>query len=298
MKKKNRVFMTMVLISAMIMTMIPFYSFADARDCSGSAEKNDISAVDHKGAEKTLDAAAGVQPDISAPPITLNKKSYELDDEVGDFIRWNGSADATLFRGQKLYIDFTMWDTYKNYYTIPRISIFRSDDIAAGPVYDHAPLDSDLVVSVDSYDDFDGYFDIDSKHLATGEYSIFIFAMPCYSSGLWVSDLSDFTIPTEILFFNVKDLAKPGSLKLTAGKKKVKVSFKKVSGANKYEIYRSTKKSKGYKKIKTVSKNTYTDKKVKKGKRYYYKVRAKAGNSKTLVVSSAFTSPKRSSKVK
>lgn len=55
------------------------------------------------------------------------------------------------------------------------------------------------------------------------------------------------------------------------------ITWKKVSKVTGYEIYRSTSKSKGYKKIKTVKKNkitSFTDTKLKKGKTYYYKVRA------------------------
>ncbi len=58
--------------------------------------------------------------------------------------------------------------------------------------------------------------------------------------------------------------------------KKVKLKWKKVSGVTGYEIYRSTKKNKGFKKIKTIKKGktvTFTDKKLKKGKTYYYKIR-------------------------
>ena len=59
-------------------------------------------------------------------------------------------------------------------------------------------------------------------------------------------------------------------------KHKATVSWKKVSKANGYEIYRANKKAGKYKKIKTV-KNAkvvkLTDKKLKKGKRYFYKVR-------------------------
>lgn len=55
------------------------------------------------------------------------------------------------------------------------------------------------------------------------------------------------------------------------------IKWRKVSGANGYEIYRSTKKSSGYKKIATIKKGTivsYTNKKLSKGKTYYYKVRS------------------------
>lgn len=59
-----------------------------------------------------------------------------------------------------------------------------------------------------------------------------------------------------------------------ATSKSSKVTWKKVTAATKYEVYRSTKKGSGYKKIKTVSGTSYTDKKLKSGVRYYYKVKA------------------------
>ncbi|MCM1257811.1 MAG: glucosaminidase domain-containing protein [Roseburia sp.] len=50
--------------------------------------------------------------------------------------------------------------------------------------------------------------------------------------------------------------------------------WKKVSNATEYEVYRSTKEASGFKKIATVKNSTtkYTDKSVKTGKKYYYKV--------------------------
>ncbi len=59
--------------------------------------------------------------------------------------------------------------------------------------------------------------------------------------------------------------------------KAVKVTWKKVSGANGYKLYRSTKKNGSYKLVKTVKGSKavkYTNKKLKKGKTYFYKVRA------------------------
>ncbi|MCI9446090.1 MAG: hypothetical protein HFH36_01605 [Lachnospiraceae bacterium] len=59
-------------------------------------------------------------------------------------------------------------------------------------------------------------------------------------------------------------------------KQYVKVSFRKVNGAASYDIYRSTKQKSGYKKVGSVKKTSFVDKKVKASKTYYYKVRAKS----------------------
>lgn len=74
----------------------------------------------------------------------------------------------------------------------------------------------------------------------------------------------------------VKVLKKTSSVTVSATKSQVKLKWKKVSGAAKYQIYRSTKKNGTYKKVATVKKNvlTYIDKSVSKNKTYYYKVRA------------------------
>ena len=55
-----------------------------------------------------------------------------------------------------------------------------------------------------------------------------------------------------------------------SGKKAVKITYKKVSGVSGYQIYMSTKKKSGYKKIATLSskKSSYTKGKLKKGKKY------------------------------
>ena len=71
--------------------------------------------------------------------------------------------------------------------------------------------------------------------------------------------------------------AKVTKLTVSSKKKKAFLKWKKNSKATGYEIYRATKKNGKYKKIRTIKKAaaaTFTDSKVKKGKTYYYKVRA------------------------
>ena len=69
----------------------------------------------------------------------------------------------------------------------------------------------------------------------------------------------------------------------------ITVSWGKVSGANSYDIYRSTSKNGKYTKLATIPSGTtvkYTDKKLTTGKTYYYKVRACFSSGKTKVYSS------------
>lgn len=69
----------------------------------------------------------------------------------------------------------------------------------------------------------------------------------------------------------------------------LKVSWGKVSGANSYDIYRSTSKNGKYSKIAAISNGKtikYTDKKLITGKTYYYKVRACFTSGKTKVYAS------------
>lgn len=76
----------------------------------------------------------------------------------------------------------------------------------------------------------------------------------------------------------VKATPKPATvaLKVKAGKGSAKVTWKKVSGADGYQIYRAGSKKGKFERIKTASKKStsYKSTKLKKGKSYYYKARA------------------------
>ena len=75
----------------------------------------------------------------------------------------------------------------------------------------------------------------------------------------------------------VKKPAKVKKVTAKAKKRTAVISWKKVKGASGYEVYRSTKKNGKYAAVKTINKGktvTFTNKNLKKGKTYYYKVRA------------------------
>jgi hypothetical protein len=55
---------------------------------------------------------------------------------------------------------------------------------------------------------------------------------------------------------------------------KVYLTWKKINGAKRYHIFRSTKKDGKYKEIASTTKQKYTDKTVKSGHTYYYKIYA------------------------
>ncbi len=75
------------------------------------------------------------------------------------------------------------------------------------------------------------------------------------------------------------DCARPEvSVKLSAKGKPI-LSWKKISGAVKYEVYRSEKKTGKFVKIYTTKNLKYTNTKAKKGKTYYYKVKAICSNT-------------------
>lgn len=90
----------------------------------------------------------------------------------------------------------------------------------------------------------------------------------------WYSDVTKVTVYA---------LGKP-AIKVTAGKKKATIKWTAKGYNEGFNILRSTKKNGKYKVIAVLDDDTdpnkYTDKKVKKGKTYYYKVQATAGDMK------------------
>jgi fibronectin type 3 domain-containing protein len=79
-----------------------------------------------------------------------------------------------------------------------------------------------------------------------------------------------------------------------SAKKTAVIKWSKIAGATSYIVYRSTSKNGKYTKVGTVSasKQVYTDKKVTKGKTYYYKVVVKVKNTGGEVSQSKYSAEK------
>lgn len=101
---------------------------------------------------------------------------------------------------------------------------------------------------------------------------------------------------TSFIWFTLKKLPKPKKVTVKPGRRRVTVSYSKAKGATGYEIFRSTKKNSGYKRIAVTTKTKYVDKKARKGKRYYYKVRSV--RNKQGKVTSSFILSKRTKKIR
>ena len=89
----------------------------------------------------------------------------------------------------------------------------------------------------------------------------------------------------------VCDLKRPTITVKRNSSGKPKVTWAKISGADKYYVYRATTKNGTYKKIVTTKKLYYTNTSAKKGKTYYYKVKAvSTSNSNANSALSAYKS--------
>ncbi len=87
-------------------------------------------------------------------------------------------------------------------------------------------------------------------------------------------------------------IGKVSGVKLSSKGKKLTVKWSKAKGAADYQVYYSASKNGKYTKLTTTSKTSYTSKKLKKGKTYYVKVRARSKTSKGKYTSGAFSAVK------
>lgn len=90
----------------------------------------------------------------------------------------------------------------------------------------------------------------------------------------WINGVKIYSNFSNII--SAKTTLKTPKISLINGSKKVTIKWNslKSHGAQGYEIYRSTRNNGKYSKIKSTTGTTYTNTGLKKGKKYYYKIRA------------------------
>lgn len=91
------------------------------------------------------------------------------------------------------------------------------------------------------------------------------------------SDKEGKPVCSSLVTASAKPVPATPSVSLKSRKRKATIKWNRVSGASGYQIYRSLKRTSGFKAVKTIKKGStkyFVNKKLKKGKTYYYKVRA------------------------
>ncbi|WP_411328520.1 hypothetical protein [Anaerofustis stercorihominis] len=281
--KNSKKILCGLVASLFMFTAIPFSNIS-AKDLKHSDHENAnvIRKVNDGKISKGLKSRSLY--DFKALNKKCTKQSLAL--SKSKWVKINKPKHKQIFyRGEKINTSSYVWDTWNEYNTI---ALAGFTDLKTGKILwaDY----STYLITPDGYDEIYGPIGVNTKKLKDGKYEFGVFALPYdYST----EEVLDFDKEFASVDIYLKTLKAPTKVKAKAGKRKVTLSFKKATGGKKYEIYRSTKKTKGYKKVKTTTSNKFTNKKLKKGKRYYYKVRTVRGS-----VKSSFTKPIRTPKVK
>ncbi|GFI33051.1 hypothetical protein IMSAGC013_04458 [Lachnospiraceae bacterium] len=228
----------------------------------GSKKWSDPEEVTQEGNEK-LKAAQSVkvkevtEKDAKGVKSTAVKISWKKVSGAKYYKVWRSTSPASFYNADK-----------KSYETNGRVEAIakesNNDESTSANVvlYKEYKAQNNTIVATSA---------IDRGNLRTGV-TYYYYVQAFGENG---DTISGYSKPASICY-----KVSPSIKKLTAKKGKVTIKINKVNGASKYEIYRSLKKSKGFEKIGTTKKNStsFVDKKVKKGKKYYYKVVAVGTN--------------------
>lgn len=122
-----------------------------------------------------------------------------------------------------------------------------------------------------------------SENSVTGAKNIGIYINVDNKMTLRENTLSKCNIAIKVQSKKIGNLGKSKISSVSTSKGKLTLKWKKVKGAESYTVYRSTSKDGTYKKIGTTKNMKYTDKKVKKGTTYYYKVLPTVKSKKVVV---------------
>jgi hypothetical protein len=260
----------------------------------GTLKKTDTSIKGAKVIEKSGIKSLKNKNDSAK---TGHAKIGSVRDEYGYVIINSPASNSVFFRGEAISVKFSADDCFDADATGWWAGPFAAlANISSGKKYYETDYEAVDAGYMDSYSDTIKI----TNNFPVGRYVFGVTLYPYdtyyYTDYNLPDDIGDWYLPRAVLYLTIKNLNPPAGLKAKAGKKKVTVTFNSAEGASRYQIFKSTKKNNGYKLLKTTTARKIVDKKVKKGKKYYYKVRTVRSVRGTIV--SGFSKTVRSKKVK
>lgn len=206
------------------------------------------------------------------------------------------SVEDTYYLGEKITCKFCIENVWKDYYALPNISLVSSLDYSPAVTY---YSDS---VEPEEFEPFVGTFFLDPRIIKPGEYYFLLKVVPTDSeydtteSDNALLDDIEYIEPDRSDEVHVRRLNAPSNCKVVTSKGHNTITYRKARGATYYKIYRSKHKNSGYRQIGSISSTRYVDQTVKRGSRYYYKIKSVRARYNTI--SSSYSSKIRSGRVK
>ena len=262
----------------MALTMTSTVAFAGTDDVINGT-KVDVAAP---AAEEIGAADQALAPDFDkTQPEALFESSLSEDMQActeksqdGLLKVYKPAPGKVFYVGEKIKTKNSVYDSFTDYYT--RSDFYTFD--ANGNLIDGVIGD---VAKRNTWTTYKGQLPLDPAKYTTGGYTMMFVNVPCYSDGTAVDGWGSMDVPKVLIKIKVKILKPPTKLKLRSWPGgKIVLTFPKCKGAGKYKIYRTTDPYNGtFKCVKTTGKRKYVDRKVKKGKNYYYYVRSMRSKS-------------------
>ena len=187
------------------------------------------------------------------------------DNYTNEYVKIDTPAvKQVYYKGEKIKYNVDVTNPWSDYKAIPYVGIIKLSDTE----YKELALREHDILYAGSKSMLKKSFN--TKNIKPGKYIFIVSLNQILQDGSQSQDKKEQASKS----IYIRTLKAPKTVKATKATKGIKISYKEQKGATKYNIYRSTKKTSGFKKVGTTTKTTFVNKKATKGKRYYYKVKS------------------------